>query len=684
MRPKLIEKSLDSIQKTFKLVGVVTDEDLSACYLSYFLELVRARGLRTTIKHLGEIYKELMRFSCGLKIVVGTSMWLKRDKDNFPIKLKPFKKCLRQGSTQSRRYALSLLRVYESIELPPVPNLESVTTPSKGKDFYATSLEPSFKEFLRTSYFGKNLRTLYTKACAKVVYERMGGPFHFSTKRGIEGPTCLTAGKQSLAINDEMKKLLGAFDLKFREAPWIEMLEENQNFFRDRDDFYPTTSKSETFLGRITFVSDKGGKTRLVAIGNYWVQDVLLGLHKTLYKMLREVPTDGTYNQCKQSDRVKAQSGVGWCWSYDLSSATDRFPIQPQVDLLKHLDSEMGELWNNILNSLTFEYKGQSLKYAVGQPMGLYSSWAVFSLTHHAIIQYCAWVKRIPYPFSQYAVLGDDVAIWNKDVALKYREVISGLDVVINKAKSFEPLNESLNEPGIAEFAKRIYVKGEEITALSPGICNESWSSFYSIPEFLQYLSDHNFLAEETPLSRLVSILRLKTKQIDEFLCLLRVKECVGAPIKGVTADVPSNLDLSLITLESVTRARLELLAKQASDLWNDIFDHIEQIGQVLENDLVGPVPEYLYLRIIVDTRITDILELESKLIAFLPSEENDEDTDVAVDDVDQPLPPLSELEYLPSVDIKELKATLAGKPQRHRVHRGRYIQQLALQIRKG
>jgi len=56
--------------------------------------------------------------------------------------------------------------------------------------------------------------------------------------------------------------------------------------------------------------------------------------------------------------------------------------------------------------------------------------------------------------------------------------VISGLDFVINKAKSFEPLNKFLSEPGQARFEKKIYVRGEEITALSFGICNKTWGSF--------------------------------------------------------------------------------------------------------------------------------------------------------------------------------------------------------------
>lgn len=52
-----------------------------------------------------------------------------------------------------------------------------------------------------------------------------------------------------------------------------------------------------------------------------------------------------------------------------------------------------------------------------------------------------------PY-FLDYAILGDDIVISNRDVALKYREIISHLGVKISEAKSHESNN-------LYEFAKR-------------------------------------------------------------------------------------------------------------------------------------------------------------------------------------------------------------------------------------
>lgn len=36
-----------------------------------------------------------------------------------------------------------------------------------------------------------------------------------------------------------------------------------------------------------------------------------------------------------------------------------------------------------------FDYKGEKISYSTGNPMGAYSSFNSFALTHHYIIYYC-------------------------------------------------------------------------------------------------------------------------------------------------------------------------------------------------------------------------------------------------------------------------------------------------------
>jgi hypothetical protein len=96
--------------------------------------------------------------------------------------------------------------------------------------------------------------------------------------------------------------------------------------------------------------------------------------------------------------------------------------------------------------------------------MGVLTSWSVFALTHHAIIEYCAYQERLQ-SFRDYVVLGDDVAIFNKKVAKRYLKLLDQLRVPISLAKSFvwEPGD---TFPPSGEIAKRLIYKEEEVTPI--------------------------------------------------------------------------------------------------------------------------------------------------------------------------------------------------------------------------
>jgi len=87
-------------------------------------------------------------------------------------------------------------------------------------------------------------------------------------------------------------------------------------------DFFPF-QKGDCYR-KITSFADKEGKTRVIAIGDYFSQTVLKGLHNYLYKVLKKIPQDMTFNQGAFRERIK-----DWpiYYSVDLSAATDRFPI---------------------------------------------------------------------------------------------------------------------------------------------------------------------------------------------------------------------------------------------------------------------------------------------------------------------------------------------------------------------
>lgn len=78
---------------------------------------------------------------------------------------------------------------------------------------------------------------------------------------------------------------------------------------------------------RLAFLSDKAGKTRVVALGDLFSQTLLKPVHSHFFAQLKKLYTDGTFDQDKQRLRVKeATANNRYCASIDMSSCTDRLP----------------------------------------------------------------------------------------------------------------------------------------------------------------------------------------------------------------------------------------------------------------------------------------------------------------------------------------------------------------------
>lgn len=87
--------------------------------------------------------------------------------------------------------------------------------------------------------------------------------------------------------------------------------------------------------GRLAFLPEGGGKTRVIAIGDYFSQQALRPLFKESMRMLNSIPQDGTYDQQRGVVLItQAMKDRKPIYCYDLSSATDRFPRNLQENLV--------------------------------------------------------------------------------------------------------------------------------------------------------------------------------------------------------------------------------------------------------------------------------------------------------------------------------------------------------------
>jgi hypothetical protein len=221
---------------------------------------------------------------------------------------------------------------------------------------------------------------------------------------------------------------------------------------------------NEFFVGKLGVVKDQAGKSRIVGITNYWIQVALKPLHRVIFEALRGIPMDGTHDQLAPLRRLIAMVPQGTTFhSFDLSAATDRLPIAVQADILNILFPGLGTDWMRLLESIFWAYKGKEYKYAVGQPMGAYSSWAMLALAHHVLVQVAA-LRAGKLRFTSYAVLGDDIVIADDAVAAEYLAIMQYLGVSIN-------LSKSLQSSRFLEFAKRwVGPNGVEISPIGPGL----------------------------------------------------------------------------------------------------------------------------------------------------------------------------------------------------------------------
>jgi len=225
-------------------------------------------------------------------------------------------------------------------------------------------------------------------------------------------------------------------------------------------------------LGKLSLKEESAGKVRVFAMVDCWTQWLLKPLHDLIFHtILASIPQDGTHDQMAPVYRLLKRDPSS-LFSLDLSAATDRLPLWLQKAIIGGMiNDEFALNWAKLLVDRDYSISiphpktgygtRYKVRYAVGQPMGALSSWASLALTHHFIVQFCAYRVGFKEWFTGYAVLGDDIVISHPDVAKQYLEVMRVLGVGIGLHKSL------LSGAGVAlEFAKRTLYKGVDVSPI--------------------------------------------------------------------------------------------------------------------------------------------------------------------------------------------------------------------------
>lgn len=233
-------------------------------------------------------------------------------------------------------------------------------------------------------------------------------------------------------------------------------------------------------LGKLGYKLEPAGKIRVFAMVDYLTQCIMKPVHDLLFGILRRIPQDGTFDQLAPALRLVA-AGHKCFWSYDLSAATDRFPVPLEQSVMAFiLTPRLSELWARLLVDRAYIVPprlpdGQAAKpvdsdlrganavyYGTGQPQGALTSWAAFSLSHHLLVQYAHYkAYGIVGWFGDYALLGDDIILADAKVAEQYLHLLRVIGVSVGLAKSL------ISSTGSFEFAKRTFIAGQDVSPIS-------------------------------------------------------------------------------------------------------------------------------------------------------------------------------------------------------------------------
>lgn len=437
----LIQHSLEF--KTNQLKSELT-EALFLPYITYLSKRLEREGLRKVIEVNKQVRLSVTRFIAG-------SPWnppyMKGNKNCLPDCLGPLRKFVESREKQKLRYTLSILAVTKPLKLPISPDFKPIESPP---NINWDGL-PGFQEYLdNQKRFPKNQLNLRSDS---------SDLSFLTTKSGPNGQALMTSLLDLTAMPDRLAELLYGLATKYMECviPLYSMGPDKiRAMLTDLGGKLPKQLK----LRKITPIEDKEGKTRIIAIGDYFTQAVLRPIHLQLMKYLGEIPQDMTKDQ--RGHPKEFGSPHHHYHSFDLTAATDRFPVSIQRMILESLtgDEEGSKMWEEIMTGFPFSYRDKTITYGCGQHMGLYSSWAAFAVSHHVILNYSAYLVGKP-DFSDYLLLGDDIVIRDDDVARSYRSVIESLGVEISVPKT-------LISKDTFEFAKKLYHQGEDISPI-PG-----------------------------------------------------------------------------------------------------------------------------------------------------------------------------------------------------------------------
>jgi hypothetical protein len=267
---------------------------------------VKHNGVDYTIKIIKQLKNYVERYSMGLE--VEPIRFLKSNKRGFPNLLRPYKGFI-SGSPSQKRAVVSLFKIVDNLTVEPKMDTTSITAPSTGV------IPPEMVKYAEDFNGIRKYSESYTN-------------IHLSSKAGPNGKATICRIKDLQALSSEPEILQALCNLHSASGIGV-WLKEVVNRKKHFDDGIYRSCK-------LSLIRDKAGKTRVIAIGDYWSQSALKPIHNWLITRLKRITSDATHSQGIAKRHITAKlNKANFVGTADLSRATDRFPAALTASILR-------------------------------------------------------------------------------------------------------------------------------------------------------------------------------------------------------------------------------------------------------------------------------------------------------------------------------------------------------------
>jgi hypothetical protein len=323
-------------------------------------------------------------------------------------------------------------------------------------------------------------------------------------------------------------------------------------------------------LRKITAVTDKGNKSRVVAMLDYWTQALLQPFESNLNRMIKLLyPTssnifdhEGGFIKLTRAMR----SGLS---CLDATSWTDTFNVKIQKRVVRKLyGREYSEAWANLVVHCLWNVKGSAnkVRYLTGQGMGTHGSFQIASLTYLLVMEFLT-KKNYPDIYKElsktrnfeslFNQIGDDS--WNQDPDGTVRkDLVELVGMPINFSKSKYATDENL----VGEYVSRNINYGHDVSRISLNLCRQVGENIFYLPDLVKHLNER---CVKFDIKRLVSFLMKRVKQDG---VTLHYKDHIWASFyKSLIVDNIIHDDKVSLPLLIAVEANLSGTPNEANDL---------------------------------------------------------------------------------------------------------------------